>query len=96
MESKTTKKYWSGRVTKESHALALEEGVFTWSNPKKIASSLKRSAEFSFGKKGTAFQSAMSILNFFINRAGKNLKPKQKKILEQAKEELRKLFGRSK
>lgn len=85
-------KYWSGEVTKTSIALDLEEGVFTWDNPRKIASSLKRSAEDSLRRKGTPFQSAMSMLNFYINRAGKNLKPEQKKILEQAKVELRKLF----
>jgi len=93
MKSKT-KKYWSGRVTKESHALALDEGVFTWSDPQKIAKSLKRSAEESLARKAGPFQSAMSMLNFYFNRAGKNLKPKQKKILEQAKIELRKIFGK--
>ena len=83
---------WSGKVTKTSIALDLEEGVFTWDNPRKIASSLKRSAEDSLRRKGTPFQSAMSMLNFYINRAGKNLKPKRKKILKEAKIELRKLF----
>ena len=92
MKSKSTKKYWSGKVTRESHALALEEGVFTWSDPKKIALSLKRSAEESLARKTNPFQSAMSMLNFYLNRAGKNLQPKQKKILEKAKEELRNLF----
>ena len=87
------KKYWSGEVTKHSIALDLEEGVFTWDDPKKIAKSLKRSAELSTRRKAPAFQSAMSMLNFYINRAGKNLKPKQKKVLEQAKIELRKLFA---
>jgi len=86
------KKYWSAIVTKHSIALDLEEGVFTWDNPQKIASSLKRSAEDSLRRKGTPFQSAMSMLNFYVNRAGKNLKPERKKILEQAKTELRKLF----
>ncbi len=89
-----SKKYWSGKVTRESHALALAEGIFTWSDPKKIAQSLKKSAEESWARKATPFQSAMSMLNFYINRAGKNLEPKQKKILEQAKIELRELFGR--
>ena len=88
----TTKKYWSGEVTKKSFALDLEEGVFTWKDPKKIASSLKRSAEVSTRHKGTPFQSAMSMLNFYINRAGKNLEPEQKEILEAAKQELRNLF----
>ena len=89
---KKSKKYWSGEVTRTSNALDLEQGVFTWGDPKKIAKSLKRSAEKSNRRKGTAFQSAMSMLNFYINRAGKNLKPERKKILEQAKTELRKLF----
>jgi len=67
-----SKKYWTAYVTKHSFALDLEEGVFTWNNPKKIAQSLKESAEESLNRKGTPFQSAMSMLNFYINRAGKN------------------------
>jgi len=86
------KKYWSGYVTKHSFALDLEEGVFTWKDPKKIAKSLKQSAENSVRRKGTPFQSAMSMLNFYINRAGKNLKPQRKKILGQVKIELRRLY----
>lgn len=87
-------KKWSAEVNEKSDALDLEEGVFTFKDPRKIASSLKRSAEESSRKKAsTNFQSAMSMLNFYINRAGKNLPAKQKKILEQAKEELRKIFG---
>ena len=70
---------WSGRVTKSSFALDLEEGVFTWDDPKKIAESLKRSALTSTRRKAQPFQSAMSMLNFYINRAGKNLKPERKK-----------------
>lgn len=85
------KKYWSDDVTKHSVALDLEEGVFTWADPKKIAASLKRSAENSLRRKAEPFQSAMSMLNFYINRAGKNLKPERKRILDQAKVELRKL-----
>lgn len=93
-EFMASKKYWSGEVTKYSIALDLEEGVFTWNNPKKIALSLKRSAEESFRKKAsTPFQSAMSMLNFYINRAGKNLPASRRKILEQAKVELRKAFA---
>jgi len=88
------KNKWSGEVTKKSIALDLEEGVFTWKNPKRIAFSLKKSAENSIRKKSPPFQSAMSMLNFYINRAGKNLKKEQKEILEQAKVELRKLFGK--
>lgn len=87
-----SKKYWSAYVTKHSFALDLEEGVFTWNNPKKIAQSLKESAEESLNRKGTPFQSAMSMLNFYINRAGKNLKPQRKRILERAKKELPRLF----
>jgi len=88
------KKNWSKRVTEESNALDLEESVFTWRNPKRIALSLKMSAELSERRKGTPFQSAMSMLNFYINRAGKNLDPNQEKILDQAKEELRRAFKR--
>jgi len=88
------KKYWSSKVTKESDALTLEEGVFTFSDPKKIALSLKRSALDSQRRKAGPFQSAMSMLNFYINRAGKGLPQKQKKILERAKIELRLLFDR--
>lgn len=87
-------KYWSGKVTKTSNALDLEKNVFTWDDPKRIAESLKQSAEESTRRKTIPFQSAMSMLNFYINRAGKNLPPERKKILEEAKRELRKLFGR--
>ena len=88
-----SKKYWSGKVTKTSIALDLEEGVFTWDDPKKIAMSLKRSADVSARRKTQPFQSAMSMLNFYINRAGKNLKPERKKILEDSRVELRRVFG---
>jgi len=91
-KEKSKTKNWSNYVTKHSFALDLEEGVFTWDNPRKIAESLKGSSEASLSRKGTPFQSAMSMLNFYINRAGKNLKPERKRILEQAKIELRKLF----
>jgi hypothetical protein len=90
----TPKKNWSGYVTKHSIALDLEEGVFTWDDPKKIAESLKNSAKRSIRRKAPPFQSAMSMLNFYINRAGKNLKPERKRILEKAKVELRKLYKR--
>jgi hypothetical protein len=85
---------WSAKVTRESSALALEPGVFTWDDPKAIAGSLKRSALASTRRKGTPFQSAMSMLNFYINRAGANLPEPRKRILETAKAELRGLFGR--
>jgi hypothetical protein len=94
-KNRKSKKYWSAEVTKQSNALDLEGSVFTWDDPKRIAASLKKSAETSLRRKGTAFQSAMSMLNFYINRAGKNLKPKRKKILGQAKTELRRLFGKN-
>lgn len=87
---------WSGEVTKHSVALDLEEGVFTWGNPKKIAESLKESAENSIRRKASPFQSAMSMLNFYINRAGKNLPQMRKKVLENAKVELRKLYSKNK
>ena len=89
-------KKWSSRVTKESNALDLDSGVFTWKNPRKIALSLKDSAEESRNRKAPPFQSAMSMLNFYINRAGENLPVSQKKILEKAKDELRKVFGKEK
>ncbi|MCX6759370.1 MAG: DUF3175 domain-containing protein [Candidatus Nealsonbacteria bacterium] len=92
-KERKNKRNWSDYVTKHSFALDLEEGVFTWDNPRKIAESLKKSAEASIRQKGTSFQSAMSMLNFYINRAGKKLKPDRKKILKQAKIELRKLFN---
>ena len=82
-------------MTKYSNALDLEESIFAWKSPKRIAKSLKMSAEISDRRKAKPFQSAMSMLNFYINRAGKNLPAKQKKILEQAKVELRKAFNRN-
>jgi hypothetical protein len=90
----TAGKRWSGRVTRESHALELEDGVFTWKDPARIARSLQRSANGSTGRKTTPFSSAMSMLVFYINRAGSNLDDDQKQILEQTKSELRKLYGR--
>lgn len=86
---------WSNKVTKKSNALDLEKGVFTWKDPKRIAFSLKKSAERSLRRKASPFQSAMSMLNFFINRAGNKLDRKQKEVLEKAKKELRKAFGKS-
>jgi putative cell wall-binding protein len=90
------KRKWSQEVTRHSNALDLDAGVFTWKDPKKIAQSLQQSALKSTRRKGTPYQSAMSMLNFYINRAGKNLDPKQKEILEQAKQELRQLFQKEK
>jgi hypothetical protein len=85
---------WSAKVTKESNALDLEPDVFEGSDPKAIAASLKRSAEHSHRRKGTPFQSAMSMLTFYLNRAGKSLPARQKRTLEKAKGELREQFGR--
>ena len=92
----TAKKKWSVDVTEHSDALDLEEHIFESDDPRKIARSLKRSAEHSDKRKAEPFQSAMSMLNFYINRAGKNLPARQKKVLEQAKDELRAAFGRDK
>ena len=87
-------KKWSHEVTEHSDALDLEEGVFQQDDPAKIAASLKRSAERSRRRKGTPLQSAMSMLNFYINRAGDNLGAGQRRVLEKAKGELRKAFGK--
>ena len=85
--------YWSAEVTQRSSALDLERGVFTWNDPRRIAESLKRSAEASTRRRGSPFQSAMSMLNFYINRAGKNLPESRRRILERAKAELRASFA---
>jgi hypothetical protein len=97
--SKTPKKSsktrrWSAEVTKHSNALDLKRDIFKGKNPRDIALSLKRSAELSKRRKGTPYQSAMSMLNFYINRAGKNLPQRQKQILERTKDKLREVFGR--
>jgi hypothetical protein len=86
---------WSARVTRESDALDLKKGVFSKRTPKAIAQSLKRSAERSRRRKSDPYRSAMSMLTFYINRAGKNLSAGRKKILNQAKDELREAFGRA-
>ena len=93
-KKKTTTKKWSKEVTEHSDAMDLEKDVFKQKDPKKIAESVKRSAEKSNRKKAGPFQSAMSMINFYENRAGKNLSASQKKVLDKSKEELRKLFGR--
>jgi hypothetical protein len=87
-------KYWSGAVTRRSNALDLEENVFTLDDPRAIARSLKRSAEASERRKSEPFRSAMSMLTFYINRAGKGLPESRKHVLERAKVELRRAFGR--
>ena len=94
MAAATATKRWSNEVTKHSNALDLDTGVFKHSDPHEVALSLTRSAEHSTRRKGTPYQSAMSMLNFYINRAGKDLPEKQKHVLERAKDELRKAFGR--
>lgn len=87
--------HWSAKVTRESDALDLEPGVFSWKDPAIIALSLKHSADASTRRKSAPFRCAMSMLVFYINRAGKNLDPQQKIILQQAKKELRKLYGKN-
>ena len=94
MKSRTTGRRWSAAVTRRSNALDLERNVFKQRNAQGIALSLKRSAEASRRRKGTPYQSAMSMLNFYINRAGSSLSGKQKSVLIRAKEELRKAFHR--
>jgi hypothetical protein len=84
---------WSRRVTSESDALDLQRGVFTMRDPKRIAASLKRSAERSSRRKAGAYRSALSMLTFYINRAGRTLPKTRQQRLEQAKIELRRQFG---
>ncbi|WP_408642714.1 DUF3175 domain-containing protein [endosymbiont of Ridgeia piscesae] len=90
----TKAKKWSQRVTESSDALDLEPGVFTYDDPRRIAESLKRSAERSRRRKADPFRSAMSMLTFYINRAGVKLPAAQRNRLEEAKDELRDLFGK--
>jgi hypothetical protein len=85
---------WTQRVTRTSNALDLDPGVFTWDDPRKIALSLKRSADTSSRRKAPPFRSAMSMLNFYINRAGGNLPAHRREILEKAKMDLRQLYGK--
>ena len=89
-----TRRRWSANVTRHSNALDLEPGVFAFEDPKRIAASLRHSAEASRLRKADPFRSALSMLTFYINRAGKNLPAARKKILMQAKDELRKQFGK--
>ena len=91
---RATPKRWSQRVTKESDALDLKRGVFALTSSKKIAASLKRSAEHSSRRKTGAYRSALSMLTFYINRAGKTLPKIQRERLEKAKVELKRAFGR--
>jgi Protein of unknown function (DUF3175) len=84
---------WSAAATRHSNALDLEPGVFALRDPRAIALSLRRSAEASGRRKAGPFQSAMSMLNFYVNRAGRNLPAAQKRVLERTKDELRRLYG---
>ena len=86
---------WSARVTRESHALTLEEGVFKKRSARDIARSLKRSADRSRARKANPYRSALSMLTFYINRAGRSLPAGRKRILQNAKDELRQLYGRA-
>jgi hypothetical protein len=86
---------WSQQVTESSNALDLEAGLFTWDDPRQIALSLKKSAEHSQRRKADPFRSAMSMLTFYINRAGQQLSAQQRARLEAAKDELRELYGRA-
>jgi hypothetical protein len=92
--TKRTTKRWSADVTTHSDALDLDRSVFTWKDPKRIARSLKHSAEVSRRRKSDPYRSAMSMLTFYINRAGDNLGPTQHRVLERAKAELRRSFGK--
>jgi hypothetical protein len=92
--AKTSSRKWSGKVTRESDAMDLKKGVFKSNSPKKIAKSVKSSAEHSKRRKAGPYQSAMSMLNFYINRGGKNLSAAKKRTLERAKDVLRELYGR--
>jgi hypothetical protein len=92
--AKSSPKRWSQRVTRESDALDLKRGVFKLTSAKKIAASLKRSAEHSSRRKAGAYRSALSMLTFYINRAGKTLPKTQRARLERAKLELKHQFGR--
>lgn len=89
-----TQRKWSADVTEHSDALDLDEAIFTSRDPKRIAASLKHSAEHSRRRKSAPYRSAMSMLTFYVNRAGKNLSASRRRILERAKAELRKQFGR--
>ena len=93
-KSVSTRK-WSAKVTRDSDALDLKAGVFKSRSARQIALSLKKSAEASHRRKASPFQSAMSMLNFEINRAGKGLLPARRQVLDRAKGELRKAFGRA-
>lgn len=92
--ARSRRRRWSQHVTETSDALDLDRDVFTWKDPRRIAASLKRSAERSRRRKSSPYRSAMSMLTFYVNRGGKGLAAAQRRVLERAKDELRKLYGR--
>jgi Protein of unknown function (DUF3175) len=94
MARKQATRKWSAKVGETSDALDLEQNIFKSRSPMRVAAALKRSAEHSRRRKSRPFRSAMSMLNFYINRAGKNLTAGRKRVLEKAKDELRRLFHR--
>ncbi len=94
--TRRSKHYWSGKVTRESHAMDLKQGVFTGNDPDKIARSVLASARRSHTRKATPYRSAMSMLNFYINRGGAGLSAAKKQVLERAKDSLRRRAGKAK
>ena len=88
------KRKWSAKVMQKSDALDLKSRLFTWRDPKRIARSLKQSAAHRHCRKAGPYQSAMSMLNFYLNRGGRNVPAERKRVLRRAKTELRRLFGR--
>jgi hypothetical protein len=90
------KRYWSGRVTRTSHAMDLKQGVFTGNDPDKIARSVLNSARRSHTRKSPPYRSAMSMINFYINRGGKSLSAAKKRVLERAKDSLKRRAGKAK
>jgi len=93
MTTKKTNK-WSAEITEHSNAMDLEQDIFKSGDPDKIAASVKHSAEASNRRKSSPYRSAMSMLTFYENRAGKNLSADEKEVLEKAKIKLRELFGK--
>jgi hypothetical protein len=94
MTATPTPRYWSRAVSEHSNALDLEPGVFTWDDPLRIARSLKHSADSSSRRKRDPYASAMAMLCFYLNRAGRQLSQERRAVLERSKVELRRLYGR--
>jgi hypothetical protein len=90
-----SRRLWSGYMTEHNHAMNLEPGVFTWMNPKKIAASIKASAERSQSRKSSPYRSALSMMTFYLNRGGKNLPEPRKEVIRRAKVELKRQFGKA-